>query len=107
MQIIWCYIILFGHYKHLIHGWTKHSMQVMHQAKKRFRSVDFSKSPGGYLCGDRYGYDMVCNQYIMYEMVYDMVMYIYICMYILCMPHPICCAIGYVYIYIYIHNRIH
>ena len=79
-------------------------MQVMHQAKKRFRSVDFSKSPGGYLCGDRYGYDMVCNQYIMYEMVYDMVMYIYIyiCMYILCMPHPICCAIGYdIYIYIY------
>ena len=83
-------------------------MQVMHQAKKRFRSVDFSKSPGGYLCGDRYGYDMVCNQYIMYEMVYDMVydmvIYIYIYVYIMYAPPNLLCYWLCVYIYICIHT---
>ena len=81
-------------------------MQVMHQAKKRFRSVDFSKSPGGYLCGDRYGYDMVCNQYIMYEMVYDMVMYIciYVCIYYVCPTQFVVLLVMYIYIYTQPHT---
>ena len=86
-------------------------MQVMHQAKKRFRSVDFSKSPGGYLCGDRYGYDMVCNQYIMYEMVYDMVydmvIYIYICIYYVCPTQFVVLLVMCIYIYIYVYTQPH